>query len=185
MKLINTEISGCYEVICAASQDARGTFVKTFHQPSFEALGLRCDWQEEYYSVSAKNVIRGMHFQIPPHSHAKLVYCLQGEALDVLVDLRRGSPNYGSVASLTLSPEKANSIYIPSGVAHGFLSLKENTVMQYKVTSVYSAQHDAGVLWSSLNFDWPVDNPVISARDQIHPSLEEFDSTFEFLVDTY
>lgn len=180
MKLVETAIPGCYEVLCNSFQDKRGKFTKTFHQPEFEVCELRTDWKEEYYSVSARDVLRGMHFQTPPCDHAKLVYCLQGEVLDVVVDLRLGSPCFGQCQSFRLSPQKANSLYIPSGIAHGFLSLSENSVMQYKVTSIHSAEHDAGILWSSLDFEWPVDTPILSSRDEQHPRLDEFASPFHY-----
>lgn len=180
MDLIPNPIHGVYEIQSALFSDARGVFVKTFHDQLFEELGLRRDWKEEYYSVSAKNVIRGMHFQTPPHEHAKLVHCLAGEALDVLVDLRVGSPSFGKVTSLTLSPEKSRSLYIPAGIAHGFLALRDNTIMHYKVTSMYSSAHDAGILWSSLGFEWPVDEAIVSERDARHPRVEDFLSPFTF-----
>lgn len=180
MELIETGIEGCHEIVYKSFHDQRGSFTKTFHQPAFEALGLRTDWREEYYSVSERNVLRGMHFQTPPCDHAKMVYCLQGEVLDVVVDLRLGSPTYGRCASLVLSRQKGNGIYIPSGMAHGFLSLSERSVMHYKVTSVHSAEHDAGILWNSFGFEWPVDTPILSSRDEQHPRLADFDSSFPY-----
>lgn len=184
MELIETEIEGCYEIIYRSFHDARGSFIKTFHEPAFRALGLRTDWLEEYHSASRKNVIRGMHFQTPPFDHAKLVYCLQGEVLDVLVDLRVGSPSYGKCASLVLSPHKHNGIYIPPGMAHGFLSLSEGSVLHYKVTSVHSAEHDSGILWNSFGFEWPVDSPIVSDRDKSHPRLADFNSGFPYQART-
>lgn len=183
MKLVETAIPGCFEVLCNSFQDKRGRFTKTFHQPAFEAFGLRTDWKEEYYSVSARGVLRGMHFQTPPCDHAKLVYCLQGEVLDVVVDLRLGSPSFGQCVSFRLSPQQANSIYIPSGLAHGFLSLSEDSVMQYKVTSVHSSEHDAGVLWSSLDFEWPEESPILSDRDKQHTRLDDFSSPFHYKIE--
>ena len=108
-----TGFAGCFELKCNVLSDNRGAFVKTFHNEVFEAMGLRTDWKEEYYSVSSKNVVRGMHFQTPPFEHAKLVYCLQGEVLDVVVDLRVDSPTYLQCRSFELSPARGNSIYIP------------------------------------------------------------------------
>ena len=178
MQLEHTPFEGCFEIRCMQFPDRRGSFVKTFHEGFFRANGLRCDWREEYYSVSVRHVLRGIHFQKPPQDHAKLVYCLAGSVLDVVVDLRKDSSTYGQVASFELSAAKANSLYLPSGLAHGFLSLSEQAIMQYKVTSVHSPEHDAGILWNSIGFDWPVTDPVISDRDRQHPSLRDFVSPF-------
>lgn len=178
MNIIDTPIAGCYEIKFNVLKDNRGAFVKTFHQHDFKSLGLRVDWREEYYSKSHKNVLRGMHFQVPLADHVKFVCCMVGEVRDVVVDLRRGSSTYGQCYSILLSPERGNGFYLPSGVAHGFLSLADESVMYYKVTSVYSPEHDAGVLWSSLPFEWPIKNPVVSARDEKFPSVENFETPF-------
>lgn len=180
MDLTETIVPGCYLVRCNVMEDERGRFVKTYHEAKFAELGLRTDWREEYYSVSARGVLRGMHFQIPPADHAKLAYCVAGEALDVIVDLRTGSPTFGQCASFLLSPTAGDSVYVTSGVAHGFMSLRDDTIMQYKVTSVYSPEHDAGILWDSLAFDWPIHDPIVSGRDRRHPRLVDFQSPFTY-----
>jgi len=179
-----TEIPGCFVVQSRAMRDTRGAFVKTFHAPRFDELGLRTDWREEYFTSSVGGVIRGMHFQTPPADHAKLVFCVAGEVLDVIVDLRRGSPVFGRVCSFTLTPESGRGIYIPVGCAHGFVSLSELSVMYYKVTSVHSPEHDAGVAWDSIGFDWPVQDPILSDRDRRHPRFADYDSPFVFSSDT-
>ena len=107
------KISGCYKIQPRVTKDLRGKFVKIFHAEEFSKSGLNTRFVEEYYTVSYKNVIRGMHFQTPPMSHVKMVYCQQGEALDVIVDLRVGSPTYGEFEMFQLSATKANGIYIP------------------------------------------------------------------------
>jgi dTDP-4-dehydrorhamnose 3,5-epimerase len=180
MEIEATDIPGCYVIQSKVLADPRGTFFKTFQTPIFEDAGLRCDWHEEYFSVSAKNVIRGMHFQLPPADHAKAVFCLTGEVLDVVVDLRRGSPTFRMARSFTLSAENGRGLYLPTGCAHGFLSLSDTSGMYYKVTSVHSPEHDAGILWNSIGFDWGVDDPTLSERDKNHPALTDFDSPFAF-----
>ncbi len=180
MELTETILLGCDLVRYDVMEDARGRFVKTYHDARFRELGLRTDWREEYYSVSARDVLRGMHFQIPPADHAKLTYCVAGEVLDVVVDLRFGSPTFGQCASFLLSCEEGASVYIPSGLAHGFLSLGDQSIMQYKVTSVYSPEFDAGILWNSVAFDWPTQNPILSSRDAQHPQLDDFQSPFVY-----
>ncbi len=180
MRMNQLELLGCFEIFHDKFHDARGDFVKTFHADIFNAHNLMTDWREEYYSISKKSVIRGMHFQMPPSDHAKLVHCISGEAIDVIVDLRKGSPSFGKYITLRLGGDRNNSVYIPTGFAHGFVSCTDECVMHYKVTSVYSAEHDRGILWSSLGYDWPVDSPIVSVRDMQHPPLSEFDSPFIF-----
>jgi len=178
MNIEPTDIPGCYLLQARVMHDTRGSFVKTFHTPRSEELGLRTDWREEYFSISAPGVIRGMHFQLPPADHAKMVFCLTGEVLDVVVDLRRGSPAFGKAQSFTLSAANGRGLYLPTGCAHGFLSVSGPSGMYYKVTSVHSPAHDAGIAWDSLGFDWPVDAPVLSDRDRQHPALVDFDTPF-------
>jgi dTDP-4-dehydrorhamnose 3,5-epimerase len=180
MDIESTDIPGCHVLQAKVIRDPRGTFVKTFHTPRFEELGLRTDWREEYFSASAKDVVRGMHFQTPPANHAKMVFCLTGEVLDVVVDLRRKSPTFGHAQGFTLSAENGRGLYLPTGCAHGFVSRTANSGMYYKVTSVHSPAHDAGIAWDSIDFDWPVDDPSLSDRDRRHPRLADFDSPFVF-----
>ena len=120
-----TAIPGCFEIQPQVIDDARGRFVKMFHRNAFLELDLEVDFPEEYYSTSRHGVIRGMHFQMPPMEHAKLVYCLQGEVFDVVLDLRLGSPAYGKTEVVKLSAERGNCIYAPKGLAHGFCVVSE------------------------------------------------------------
>lgn len=180
MEIFESNIPGCYEVICNRFEDERGSFVKTFHKPTFEELGLHTEFVEEYYSVSKKNVIRGMHFQTPPEDHVKLVYCTSGHVMDVVVDLRKGSPTYGEHAIFDLDAEKHNMVYIPKGMAHGFCVLSEQATMVYKVSTVYASEYDQGIRWDSVGVDWKVNSPVVSERDQALPALRQFASPFVF-----
>lgn len=178
--LLTTAIPGCYIVELRKAEDARGSFVKTFHQGLFETWGLRTDFAEEYYSVSHEGVIRGMHFQVPPSAHAKVVNCTQGRVLDVTVDLRKGSPTYRQCFSIELDEAVPRLVYLPVGLAHGFLSLSEPSVMCYRVTSVYSKPDDTGILWNTVGFSWPGMRHVVSARDSAFAAMESFDSPFMF-----
>jgi len=173
-----SKLAGCFEMQPKVFDDERGRFVKVFHEQAFTAQGLQTQFSEEYYSVSFRNVIRGLHFQLPPMDHVKVVYCVEGEVMDAVVDLRVGSPTFGQYALFELSATKANSIYIPKGMAHGFCVLSEQAIMVYKVSTVYSPTHDAGVLWNSVGIPWPTVDPVLSARDQGFPTLEQFESPF-------
>jgi dTDP-4-dehydrorhamnose 3,5-epimerase len=178
LELKPSKLAGCYELQPKAFEDARGRFVKVFHAPTFAAQGLETAFAEDYYSVSCKNVIRGMHFQLPPMDHVKMVYCVEGEVLDAVVDLRNGSPTYGRFDLFELSAAKANSIYIPKGMAHGFCVRSERAILVYKVSTVYSPAHDAGVLWNSMGIPWPNTEPILSERDAAFPRLDTFVSPF-------
>lgn len=178
MEFHTTTINNCYEIRPDIFEDSRGSFVKTFSQSAYIDAGLRTDWKEEYYSVSTKDVLRGMHFQVPPHEHAKLVACLIGEIRDVVVDLRKNSPTYGQSYSVLLSSKLANCLYIPEGLAHGFLSITDEALVTYHVTSEYQPESDAGILWNTIGYDWGLAEPIISGRDAAFPSLNDFDSPF-------
>ena len=134
--------------------------------------------REEFFSTSAKDVLRGMHFQIPPHAHQKLIYCVNGKVLDVLLDLRQCSPTYGRSISLELSAANRHVLYIPVGFAHGFLSMEDQSCLVYKTDAVHAPLHDAGIRWDSFGFAWPSDAPLISGRDLAHPAFSEFHSPF-------
>lgn len=174
------KLAGCLELQLRVFEDARGRFVKVFHEEAFRAQGLETGFVEEYYSRSHRDVVRGLHFQLPPQDHVKLVYCVHGAVMDVVLDLRVGSPTYGEYATFELSADRANSLYIPRGMAHGFCALSDDAIMVYKVSSVYSAAHDAGVLWDSLDILWPTSAPIVSARDQSFPALADFVSPFRY-----
>lgn len=158
--------------------DLRGDFVKTFNCEIFSDFGLNIDWREEYFTKSSLNVIRGMHFQVPPYHHDKIVFCITGKVLDVIVDLRKSSPSYGEVFSMDLCGDDQIAIYVPAGCAHGFVSRSEQSLMFYKVSTVHSPEHDKGIKWDSFDFDWGTASPIVSTRDNLHPNLIDFESPF-------
>ena len=177
-------LPGAWLVGLKRFEDARGSFVKTYARTAFDAaLGLApardpaFDCREEFYSVSNQGVLRGMHFQLPPHDHVKLVYCAVGAVLDVLLDLRNG-PGYGRRASVQLDAGTPRLLVIPRGIAHGFLSLADGSLMVYKTSTEHAPSHDAGVRFDSFGQDWGCDAPVLSERDRKHPTLAEFVSPF-------
>ena len=176
---VNTlQLEGCYELLPKIHEDARGLFVKTLNADAFKDLGLVSAFKEEYFSTSLQGVLRGMHFQLPPHDHVKLVYCIDGAVLDVLLDLRKASKTFGKSIALALSSTKRNMVYIPQGIAHGFYTSSAAATLIYKTSTTYHAESDAGVLWNSFGFAWPNSNPVLSERDQTHPKFSEFNSPF-------
>ncbi len=173
-------LAGCYELFPPVRRDARGCFVKTFNEELYSAANLATHFAEEYYSVSKRRVLRGLHFQVPPYEHTKLVFCTDGEVLDVVVDLRVGSPTFAQHHVFRLSARRRNIVYIPVGLAHGFYVTSVSATLVYKTTSVYSADSDRGVRWDSAGIPWSDPDPIVSDRDRSLPSLHEFQSPFRY-----
>ena len=178
MEIIATELAGLHVIRPRVFEDARGSFVKTYHAEMLREAGLAFQPQEEFFSVSRRNVIRGMHLLMPPHAQTRLVYCISGKVLDVVVDLRKASLTFGHVLTRELSAANREMLFIPEGFAHGFLTLDENSVMVYLASPVHSPPHDAGIAWNSIGFQWPVKDPVLSDRDLKFPALCDFQSPF-------
>lgn len=178
MEIVETELSGCYCIECVPFRDNRGGFTKYFQNEVFKKFGINFIPKEQYFTTSKKNVLRGMHFQSPPHDHDKLVICVHGRMLDVVIDLRVQSSTYGQFISVELSPHNGKALFIPSGFAHGFLSLETNSIMAYSATTVHSSSYDTGIRWDSFGFNWPCENAIVSKRDQQHPSFGVFESPF-------
>jgi len=178
MELIPTDFEGLAVLQPKVFEDARGSFVKTYHEGAFRELGLEFRPQEEFFSVSRKDVVRGMHFQIPPVPQAKVVFCLSGRVLDVVLDLRRASRTYGKSFARELSAANREILFIPAGFAHGFLTLADDTIVFYQASAMHSPAHDQGIRWDSFGFDWPVAKPILSERDQNFPSLKQFVTPF-------
>ena len=179
MKIVETKIPGCFVIEPRTFSDERGRFVKNLSRPEFEKKGMIFDFQESYYSISQKNVIRGMHFQLPPHNVTKLVYVVSGSVLDVVLDLRLGSPTFKEAISFELSAINKKCLYIPFGCAHGFKSLADETLMTYLQSHPFDTKSDCGIHFDSFGFDWGLTEPIISERDQALVSLSEFDSPFK------
>jgi len=178
LRVERIELAECCELFPSVSRDARGCFVKTFNEEIFRAATLASRFVEEYYSVSKRRVLRGLHFQVPPYEHTKLVFCTDGEVLDAVVDLRAGSPTFGRHHLFRLSARRRNAVYIPAGLAHGFYVTSARATLVYKTTTVYSADHDRGVRWDSVGIPWSDTDPILSERDRSLPSLREFQSPF-------
>ena len=178
MKLAKTDISGVFCIHGMRQDDLRGSFLKTFNSDFYSNNNLNYIWEEDFFSISKKGTIRGLHFQTPPHEQEKLVVCLQGAVIDVLCDIRKNSLTYGQVLSIRLDATESKAIYIPKGIAHGFLALQNETILNYKVSRVYKKEADQGILWNSINFKWPITDPIISQRDMNFISFSNFKSPF-------
>lgn len=178
MDIVKTKMDGLLILRTNNFQDERGGFQKLFNYDFFKENGLSTDFKEFYYSLNKKNVRRGMHFQIPPYDHVKVVYVSYGKILDVVVDIRKSSPTYEKCFSIELDDQQAQYLYIPKGFAHGFLSLEDNTIVNYAQTSCYNKECDCGIDQNSIDFDWNIDNPIVSGRDLTFPKLQHFNSPF-------
>lgn len=170
-------IAGALLLDLTRHSDQRGEFVKTYAASALRDAGVTFEPVEQFVSRSRKDVIRGMHFQRPPHQHHKLVHCMAGRVQDVLLDLRPG-PGLGQVLAIELDAEHPQMVFVPQGVAHGFRVRSDEAWMLYATSSEHQPSHDAGILWHSLPHDWQCAHPIVSERDQRHPSLSEFVTPF-------
>jgi len=180
MQFIDTPFRQLFVIAPFRHSDLRGEFVKTYHAERFQHVGIEFKLREEFFSVSKKDVLRGMHFQTPPFEHQKFVYCTEGNILDVLLDLRKNEPTYGKTFSVELSAVNRLMVWIPIGFAHGFLSLADNSCVVYKTDREHNPICDMGIRWDSFGFNWTtrMDSVELSQRDMLHPSFAAFDSPF-------
>jgi dTDP-4-dehydrorhamnose 3,5-epimerase len=160
--------------------DNRGYFFESYKRSEFVAAGINDEFCQDNGSVSQKNVLRGLHFQNAPYAQAKLVRVTSGRILDVAVDVRKNSPNFGKHIAVELSAANRKMLYIPVGFAHGFLALEENTEIHYKVTSEYNKASESGIIWndSDLKIAWGIENPIISDKDLELLPLKEAEIVF-------
>jgi dTDP-4-dehydrorhamnose 3,5-epimerase len=171
-------LSGAFRFTMPAFNDDRGAFVKVFQEPLFQKENIHFELRESYFSLSRKDVIRGMHFQLPPFQHSKIVFCPQGAILDVILDLRKDSSTYGSYFAAELSEDNHCGLFIPEGFAHGFKTLTENALTSYLVSSAYNKESDTGIRWDSFGMDWQLRDPIISSRDRSFIALPDFKPPF-------
>jgi dTDP-4-dehydrorhamnose 3,5-epimerase len=179
LQRIETSLPGVCELRPKAIRDARGFFMETYHRARFVDLGIADSFVQDNHSCSAKGTLRGLHYQLH-HPQAKLCRVVEGEAFDVAVDIRIGSPYFGKWTSVLLSAERQNEIYIPAGFAHGFLSLSGPVQFLYKCSAFYDGSDEHGILWSDpdLNISWNVANPLVSEKDSKYPRLADVPPEF-------
>ena len=194
MEVIKTALEGALIIEPKVFKDTRGYFFESFSQRDFDSvvapiLGHTVQFVQDNESMSTYGVMRGLHFQRPPYTQSKLLRCVRGAVLDVVVDIRKGSPTYGQHVAVELSEENKRQFFIARGFAHGFAVLSETAVFQYKCDEFYHPEADGGIsiLDSSLGIDWriPVEKAVLSDKDTRHPLLKEFDSPFDINIDLY
>lgn len=156
--------------------------METFKYSDFAMMGMKEYFVQGNYSRSLYGVLRGLHYQKNPCAQGKLVQCINGKIFDVAVDIRKGSPTYGSCVSVELSGDNNHMLYVPPGFAHGFVVLSESADVIYKCTREYSPEDDRGIIWNDpyINIQWPVKDPVLSEKDSKHPLLKDADNNFEY-----
>ncbi|MCF7832282.1 MAG: dTDP-4-dehydrorhamnose 3,5-epimerase [Candidatus Marinimicrobia bacterium] len=179
MEIIKTLFDNVKCIKMPKYDDERGSFIKWYNDTSFEKQGISACFKESYFSISNKDVIRGMHFQSPPADHEKFVSVSYGAVRDVILDIRKNSPTYGKTEEIILSAENHLALFIPKGFAHGFVSLEDHTIMNYLVSTVHSPEHDKAIRWDSFSYDWKIEKPVISKRDEEAGTFSDFISPFE------
>ena len=183
MKVIQTVIEGVVILEPARYGDARGYFMESYTQRTFDRLVRPAEFVQDNESRSRYGVVRGLHFQLPPHAQSKLVRVIAGRVLDVAVDIRRGSPTFGRHVAVELTGENHRQLFIPRGFAHGFAVLSDTAIFQYKCDNFYCPEADGGIsiVDPSLGIDWRLDlsEAILSEKDKNHPMFNDFNSPFE------
>lgn len=182
MNTIKTDIEGVVIIEPRIFRDARGYFFESYSKKEFDEKVAPVDFVQDNESCSTRGVMRGLHFQRPPYTQAKLVRCVKGAVLDVAVDIRKGSPTYGRHVAVELTEDNHRQFFIPKGFAHGFAVLSDVAVFQYKCDEFYHPEADGGIsiLDGTLGIDWQIDpaEAILSDKDKNHPFLADFDSPF-------
>ena len=182
MNLIKTMIDGLVVLKPTIFKDHRGYFIESYHQKNINKLIGNVNFVQDNESESSRGVLRGLHFQKPPYTQAKLVRCLKGSVLDVALDLRKDSKTYGMFETTLLSEESKNQLFIPKGFAHGFVVLSETAIFSYKVDNYYNPEAESGIIWDDhdLNIDWKITKAefIISEKDTKLSAFNNFVSPF-------
>ena len=173
-------LQGLHIITPRIFSDHRGSFFESYNAQTLAKDGIDTIFVQDNQSHSAKNVLRGLHFQRPPFAQAKLVRVLQGAALDIAVDIRKASPTYGQHYSILLSADNNTQFYIPEGFAHGFLSLADDTIFCYKCSNYYHQASEDGLLWNDekLGINWGIESPILSPKDEVYTLFKDFSSPF-------
>lgn len=189
MNVIKTDIEGVVVIEPKVFDDARGYFFESYSKHRFDEAVKPVEFVQDNESMSTRGVIRGLHFQRPPFSQSKLVRCVRGAVLDVVVDIRRGSPTYGSHVAVELTGENRRQLFVPRGFAHGFAVLSDEAVFQYKCDNYYHPESEGGISIAdrSLGIDWRIDaaEAILSEKDLRNPMLRDFESPFDITVSLY
>jgi dTDP-4-dehydrorhamnose 3,5-epimerase len=182
VNIVTTSIFGPLIIEPAVFSDLRGHFFESFNPRIQAAIGEHHQFVQDNESLSQQHTVRGLHFQAPPFDQGKLVRVIKGAVLDVVVDIRVGSPTYGKHVSVELSDANKKMFWVPPGFAHGFSVLQPDTIFVYKCTAMYNKQAEGGILWNDpqLGIDWQVTNSIVSDKDLLLPTLQNLKSPFVY-----
>ena len=180
MDIIETKIEGLLIIKPRIFEDERGYFFESWSRESFKNNGIDVNFVQDNQSFSSKGVLRGLHFQNPPFEQGKLVRVIQGSVLDVAVDIRKDSLTYGEHVSVHLTGKNKTMVWIPSGFAHGFSTLEDETIVSYKSSGIYNKQSEGSLMWndSDLNIDWKIKESIISEKDKQSELFKNFKTQF-------
>lgn len=180
MEVKNIFIEGPLVIQPKVFYDDRGYFYESYNSDAYKSAGIDVTFVQDNQSLSQKGAVRGLHFQAPPFEQGKLVRVIKGAVYDVVVDIRKNSPTYGKHYGIELNEDNFTMFWIPPGFAHGFSTLKNDTIFAYKCTNVYNKPSEGGILWNDtdLAIDWGVENPIISDKDKVLPNFNHFKSPF-------
>jgi dTDP-4-dehydrorhamnose 3,5-epimerase len=177
MQFKELKLKGIFEISLEPYIDERGFFMRTFDENIFSQFKIPTKWVQENHSKNLfKRTVRGLHFILPPHTDSKLIRCIRGHIFDVAVDLRKNSTSFGEWLSVELREDDYKWLFLPKGIAHGFCTIEDNSEILYKHDTCYQKSYDSGILWNDvdLNIEWPVDNPIISEKDNMLMSYNQF-----------
>ncbi len=178
MEFQKTNLKDVFLIKPQVFQDERGFFTESYNQKKFQEAGIDVKFVQDNHSLSKqKGVLRGLHFQLPPHSQAKLVRVTSGTVYDAVADLRKDSETFGKWQGFELTAKNFQMLFVPRGFAHGFCTLEENTEFLYKCDNFYAPEHDSGIIWNDLDLkiDWPLEgDPIVSEKDSRHQTFKEF-----------
>jgi dTDP-4-dehydrorhamnose 3,5-epimerase len=180
MEVLATGIADLFIIQPKVFEDNRGYFFESYNKKAFEKHGIHATFVQDNQSLSQRGILRGLHFQAPPHAQGKLVSVTKGAVLDIAVDIRKASPTYGKHFSIELNEKNKTMLWIPEGFAHGFLTLEDQTIFTYKCTNFYNKESEGSIIWNDaqIGVNWGISDPVLSEKDKIGISLKEFKTPF-------
>ncbi len=180
MEIIETGIKDLLLLKPKVFKDERGYFYESYNQLNFKNIGINVEFTQDNQSLSNKDIVRGLHFQSPPHAQDKLVRVIKGAVLDVAVDIRKNSPTYGKHFKVELTEDNFLMLFIPKGFAHGFATLQDNTIFSYKCSDTYHPETEGGLQWNDreIGIEWGIENPILSEKDKKYEPFSLFISPF-------
>lgn len=181
MEFEKTNIEGVVLIKPNVFGDNRGYFYESYRADEFKSAGIDFNFVQDNQSMSKKGILRGLHFQAPPYDQGKLVRVIKGAVVDVVVDIRADSPTYGQSYAVELNEDNKYLLWVPPGFAHGFVTLKDDTIFSYKCTNYYNRDSEGAIRWNSpeLNIDWGIDEPILSEKDQLADLFKDFSTPFK------